>query len=157
WITHCAGAYDREVVSGDAPRPDTEGEPLEAATDAGFTIGPSFRWIRGASRVGTDVVCRLQAPGAIEPLRLHPGLIDSCLRTLSLPLDSAEVGAPFHVGALRLFRVPKPGGPMWCQVTASGDIRLFDGDALAMEIEGLEVRKLDRPSVLPLVRVEWRE
>ena len=157
WITHCTGTYDRHVVvPGDAPRPEDPGDPAEARVDAGFTLGPSFRWTRSVSRAGQDVWCRLEAPAAIEDFRLHPGLIDSCLRALALTLDGDDVHVPFHVDTLRVFRTPKLNAPLWCHAGASGDVRLFDADALVMDVNGLQVRKLEGARTLPLVRVEWR-
>jgi acyl transferase domain-containing protein/acyl carrier protein len=149
WITHCSGSYDREAAQSDAARPLFDGQPIETKTDAGFNIGPSFRWMRDVRRDGGVFACRMEAPPAVEDVRIHPGLIDSCLRMLSLGLDDVRV--PFRIESLRVFR--KPTAPLWCRAEGN-EIQLFSGDGLTMEVTGFEARKLAKE--LPLVRVEWQ-
>jgi acyl transferase domain-containing protein/acyl carrier protein len=151
WITHCSGTYDRTAVEPDVPRPQFNGEPVDADTDAGLNLGPSFRWTRAVSRSGDEVFCRMERPPGLETIAFHPGLIDSCLRTRSLNLS--ELHVPFRIETLRIFR--KPGATLWCHSTEDS-IRLFDDDSLLMEVSGFEVRPLSRTTELPLYRVEWQ-
>jgi acyl carrier protein len=151
WVAHCRGKYDRGELRSDAVRPDVAGEPLTASADAGFTLGPSFQWIRNLKRNGDEIFCDLEHPSGAETTAFHPALIDSCLRTRSIGLD--EVHVPFHIDELRVFAKPK--APLSCH-SIPGVIRLFNGDTAAMEIRGFEVRKLERARELPLLRVEWQ-
>jgi acyl transferase domain-containing protein/acyl carrier protein len=151
WVVHCSGQYERGELRSDAVRPTVAGEPLATSADAGFTLGPSFQWIRNLTGNGDEVACDLERPAGAEGGSFHPGLIDSCLRTRSIGLD--EVHVPFHIDELRVFARPK--APLWCHSTADV-IRLFNGEAPAMEIRGFEVRKLERARELPLLRVEWQ-
>jgi len=155
WVAHCSGKYDRGELRSDAVRPNVAGEPLTASADAGFTLGPSFQWIRSLTRNGDEIFCDFERPSGAETTAFHPGLIDSCLRTRSIGLDDVHV--PFHIDELRVFAKPK--APLSCHSTPAV-IRLFNalssGDAAAMEIRGFEVRKLERARELPLLRVEWQ-
>ena len=153
WITHCTGSYDRSegrTSSSAQPRVSAAMKPVAVPT-AGFTLGPSFQWMREVSSNADEIICTLERPSGIEPKPFHPGLIDSILRTRAIGLDGVHV--PFHIDELRVYR--KPGASLQCHSTPN-TIHLFDGDELAIEINGFEVRKLDRPKELPLYRVEWQ-
>jgi len=149
WITHCTGSYARDAVQSDAIRPQFDGEPIEAKSDAGFNIGPAFRWMRDIRRNGKAFTSRMEPPPITEDFRFHPGLIDSCLRMLSIGLEDIRV--PFRIESLRVFGKPK--APLTCRAEEN-TIHLFSGEALTMEITGFEARKLARE--LPLYEVQWR-
>ena len=99
WITHCTGSYERGATQSDATRPPFDGEPVEAKTDAGFDIGSSFRWMRNVRRNGNAVACRMEPPPVAEDFRFHPGLIDSCLRMLSIGLEERPRPVPRQLAA----------------------------------------------------------
>jgi acyl transferase domain-containing protein/acyl carrier protein len=171
WVTHCEGAFERDVVSipvrFDELRARHQRE-TSGSIDAGFTIGPSFRWTHDVRENGQEVFCRMDSPlpkAIVDEYRLHPGLIDSCLRALSLCAPDTgrhrELYVPFRIDALRLYAKPDANATLWCHAEASevspqhitGNVRLMDDSgAVMLEVLGLEARK----RADSLLRIEWQ-
>jgi acyl transferase domain-containing protein/acyl carrier protein len=171
WVTHCEGRFEREVASPPVRLLDELKARHQRGTngglDAGFTIGPSFRWTHDVRENGQEVLCRMDSPlptAAVDEYRLHPGLIDSCLRALSLCAPDRgrrrELYVPFRIGTLRLHAKPNANATLWCHAEASevcphhiaGTVRLMDDSgAVILEVLGFEARK----RADSLLRVDW--
>jgi NAD(P)-dependent dehydrogenase (short-subunit alcohol dehydrogenase family) len=132
--------------------------------DAGYTLGPPFRWIAEAWRGEKEILCRFEAPRdvpAASTFQLYPGLIDSCFQSLLIDIAEDLVGreylfVPFHLERFALHAAPRPGASLYCHTmlrgssTAhsehlAGELVLFDGGGtLLAEMNGLEIRKASR-------------
>ena len=164
WSTHCRGTFSD---AASAAAVDLEalkarlGEEQDRNADAGFELGPSFRWTRGVRVCANEVLCHMTPPLPTGDGSLHPGLLDSCFRSLSLATSGETQYVPFHIDALHLLGRARQS--MWChaQLTRStseqlvGNIRLFDDEgAVLIDIAGLEARALRTRD--PLYAVEWK-
>src|SRR5258706_1340045 len=162
WTTHCSGSFDNAQPATPVDLPALQArlhEEQERNTDAGFAIGPSFRWTKGVRLAANEALCRMEPPLATH--ELHPGLLDSCLRTLGLFAAGDALYAPFHVDALHV--LGRTAGPMWCHVQLTeataehfvGNVRLLDEHGtVLLDITGLEARALRKRD--PLYAIEWQ-
>jgi acyl transferase domain-containing protein/NAD(P)-dependent dehydrogenase (short-subunit alcohol dehydrogenase family) len=162
WTTHCSGSFDNAQPRAAVDLADLQArlhEEQERNADAGFDIGPSFHWTKSVRIAANEALCRMEPPLATHDL--HPGLLDSCFRTLGLFADGDAVYAPFHVEALHV--LGRAGGPMWCHTQLSeataehlaGNVRLLDEHgAVLIDIVGLEARALRKRD--PLYAIEWQ-
>lgn len=191
WRTHCLAVLDTDTPPSTADiemipvRAENLGTPRRVGEGIGdgYALGRSFQWVTEARADTTGALCRLASPlepGAVAPYRLHPGLIDSCMRALGLclPEDATapeEIFAPVAILAARFHGRPETTGPYWCRVEVSendrdrivGDVVLFDDDgAVILEIDGLDARRLalsaitassatDMAEASPLLDLTW--
>ncbi len=164
WVIHCEGTFANVAPSPPAILPSFSGATvLDADADAGFAIGPSFRWTRDARRSDREVLCRMVSPlpaEIVDEYSIHPGLLDSCLRALSLCAPGAGVHLPFRIAELRFHAKPDANATLWCHAEAddisaqhiAGSVRLMDASgALLLEVRGLEARKRAET----LLRLDW--
>jgi 3-oxoacyl-(acyl-carrier-protein) synthase/NAD(P)-dependent dehydrogenase (short-subunit alcohol dehydrogenase family) len=166
WITHCEGRFEHGVVSAAVRLDELQARHQRVKTgsvDAGFTIGPSFRWTRGVFENGQEVLCRMESPLPPETAgeyRLHPGLIDSCLRALALCAPEDGTYLPFRIGTLRFHAKPDARATLWCHAELSalsaqhlaGNVQLLDDTgAVILEVLGLEARKRTNS----LLQLDW--
>lgn len=116
WQTHVSGTAMigtaqevPELRTGhalNAVDPDTFYNQLE---QAGFGLGPEFRWLRSL-RVASDFVvadCAASVTGTQSQMTLHPGLLDTAFQLMSefwQDLEGEAVFIPFRIGRIRLFR-----------------------------------------------------
>jgi acyl transferase domain-containing protein/acyl carrier protein len=137
--------------------------------EAGYQLGPTFRWAEQIWRGDGEALCRLRRPQPNEsqPYRLHPGLLDTGfqLTAASLRLDSLKrmadswtVAVPVAVGGLRLYRPADMAA--WCHIVAkdnsngnpdevSVDIQLLDeSGGLIAAIDGFCARPVARADLL---------
>ncbi|MFA6110155.1 MAG: SDR family NAD(P)-dependent oxidoreductase, partial [Candidatus Latescibacterota bacterium] len=146
---------------------EREGEGFYARfRQAGYTLGPAFRWIDRIWRASGEALGRLWAPAVpdVGAYPLHPGLVDSCFQLLAHCLDGGDEppadGRLFvPVAVERCVHLAVPwDAEVWCHArlrpetgkeTLTADLRLTDsqGQVLA-EITGLTVRRLDRRHLL---------
>ena len=180
WVTHCTGTIEPRAAASAMPSCLDEliafhasrNEPLRGASDAGFSVGPSFQWTQSMSKGLDEVVCLMASPlpeQAVEHFQLHPGLIDSSLRTLALCLPEAsrnknEVYAPVKIDTLRFHGKPQAKGALWCHTQATeisegrivGDVQLMDDcGQTVMEVLGLEAKRIALSSQFDAAKRDW--
>ena len=130
--------------------------------DAGYNLGPSFRWIRELWRRDGEVLARLERPDAIreaEPTPLHPTLIDACFQAgcavieggIPFIVSTGDVYVPFTLE--RFHFQGNPGAALWCHATLheapdpgreiiAVDLNVFaDGGTRIAAVEGLCLKR----------------
>jgi acyl transferase domain-containing protein/acyl carrier protein len=147
WQLHCSGTIVRDVAELPAPQIGPTTPVAAANASAGFTLGASFRRTRDFRAGDAEVVCAIDAP------EMHPGVIDSALRTLALGLPAdGDVFAPVRIESLRLAAT----SAVTCHARTTGlssmhiagDVHLLDANgAVALAVRGLEARKLSIASI----------
>ena len=174
WPVH-ATATLQSRIDLPAATPPTAGSPAAETTgaefyrvlsDAGYTLGPSFRWVQSLRQTDTSAVAVLAAPdGAIEPTAydVHPGLLDSCFQVLGWCAgvraaelaDGAALYIPAAIDAVHFFRRPS-ARPLRCQIRLAasdparthrlrGDLHLTEEDGTpVLDVLGFEARRAPR-------------
>ncbi|QWF78052.1 type I polyketide synthase [Amycolatopsis sp. CA-230715] len=135
--------------------------------------GPSFATI-GAIRVATGrglrAVAEVDVPeGLGAELRLHPALVDPCLRLFTLALnDNDSVLVPVSLGTVRVYGDPARASSARIAVTTTadgghvGDLHLVDPDGVVvLEIGEIALRRANPDELLApvserLVEPRWR-
>lgn len=191
WIHHAEGAL-RPVAGGGSPMPDasalaairdrcTEELSGESFYDtfwqAGYHLGPSFRWIKEAWRRDGEVLCRMERPTSLDPsdpFKLHPGLVDACFQVscasfpgggLQIILDAGDIYVPLGLSAFRFLAVPQTAA-LWCHVRVqesaaansdmvTTDIDLWDENGVPVaQAVGLRMKRAPRELLLKSLQVE---
>ena len=148
------------------------GDAYDRLSRQGYGYGPAFRGLRGAWRLGDDVLAEVAAPpGLVESaasFSLHPALLDAALHALLLAdgdPDARRIRLPFswrgarlHAAGAAALRVRlSPDGPQ----TASLAVTDASGVPVA-RIDGLTFQpvaadRLGHPSRDGLFRLDWTE
>ncbi len=153
WTRHADGILRRlPADSGGQPLPT--GDALAAIRDrcteelagadfyagfwqAGYHLGPTFRWVRQAWRRDGEVFCRMERPENLEPdepFVLHPGLIDACFQIscaafpgggLKTVLASGDIYVPLSVTAWR-YLAPLQSAALFCHVRVQAELSTHD-------------------------------
>lgn len=163
-----APPFARTPTHGAAPL--THAEFYSVLDAAGYTLGPSFRWIASAQLAADGALGTLTSPTDTlerDTYDLHPGLLDSCFQLLgwSAGVQSAELAAgtaiyiPASIDAVRFYR--RPSSPtLRCVVRLTerdhtrthklrGDLVLLDADGTpCLEVRGFEARRAPRSILL---------
>jgi len=176
WVEHCSGTIE--------PAPaDAESESFEALSarfgeekpaegvEAGFSIGEGYQWTRSVRSGQQEVLCRMQSAD-----HFPAGLIDSCLRTLSLCAErrpeDGTIHVPFRIEAVRFLGSPSANAELWCHARATeisddriaGNVRVLDSAGmLLMDVAGLETRRVPESLLAgesaledSLLEIEWQ-
>ena len=186
WTLHAAGVLTPSAADGPAERLPVSVNAIRARCsqelsgdefyqplwDAGYQLGPGFRWAEHIWRRDGEALGRLRPPqpGESQPFLLHPGLLDTCfqLTAASLPIENLQrlvdqwsVAVPVAVDSLRLH-----GGAVsaaWCHVVAgqhpnghgtevSVDIELLDEDGrLIASVTGFRSQRVALSDLLGTV------
>ncbi|MBI1357399.1 MAG: SDR family NAD(P)-dependent oxidoreductase [Acidobacteria bacterium] len=197
WTLHASAFLD----PGGSPEPEpadlpalrarclrsASGEELyQALWNAGYELGPRFRWIESLWLGESEALGRLRAAEPAEQsgrYRIQPGLLDSFLQ-----LSGAAVGAgaaarftdgraiTVPVGMDRLLFHRPVEGPLWCHAAPREadparadevvvDLRVFDEQGRpVVTVEGFRARRVSRAALGGsrraeswLYQLEWRE
>ena len=121
-----------------------------------LTLGSDFKWVREIQLGSGEALGSLAAPASqtFAELRVHPGLLDSCLRLLCMALPDLVSGTfvPVRIDRLELLPDRLRGARFACHVERSeggterelaGNICILDAEARpAAILRGLHARKL---------------
>ncbi|GAA1949559.1 beta-ketoacyl synthase N-terminal-like domain-containing protein [Amycolatopsis minnesotensis] len=138
--------------------------------------GPSFATIsaiRVATGRGLRAVAEVEVPAGLgHELRLHPALVDPCLRLFTLALNENDSGAsalvPVSLGTVRVYGDPARAASVRIAVTTGadgghvGDLHLVDPDGVVvLEIGEISLHKATSEELLApvserLVEPRWR-
>jgi acyl transferase domain-containing protein/D-arabinose 1-dehydrogenase-like Zn-dependent alcohol dehydrogenase/acyl carrier protein len=142
----------------------------ERLWDAGYHLGPAFRWLDEIWRGSGEVLCRMRRPQPDDDFaryRIPPGLIDSCFQLAGLSFGEGEIArlvneemitVPVGVGLLEVHDLDgSTDGEVWCHVTAHdavspdepvADLRLFDESGrIIMTVERFRARRIARETL----------
>lgn len=179
WTVHLHGKIRGGADAAAMPPPslaaaggvETSGDEFyRVLHSAGYTLGPSFRWVQSLQQREHAAVGVLQAPpDALEPAAydLHPGLLDSCFQLLGWCAgvrhgelgDGAAIYIPAAVESVRCFRRPS-ARKLRVEVRMTepdharthrlrGDIRLMEENGtVVLEVTGFEARRAPRALLL---------
>jgi acyl transferase domain-containing protein len=196
WKLHTSGSFEAltdaatEPVDLDAVRARctqtlSSTEFYERLWDAGYHLGPAFRWIDAIWHGDGEAVCRMRRPQAHDDAgryRIPPGLIDSCFQLVGLTLGEGEIAGlvneqmitvPIGVGVLEFHG--NIDGEVWCHVSASdsassdkvvANVRLVDETGrIIMTVERFQARRVARETLVRretdqamewLYQLQWR-
>ncbi|WBB80649.1 type I polyketide synthase [Micromonospora sp. WMMD882] len=150
-------APDLDAITGACDRPLGDLDAFyRRVTDAGLSLGPSFRWLDEV-RVGDGVaVGEIRTPDALDtgvPYPVHPGLLDACFQLLGLsrpqPDGGLAVHVPFRVDRLRVTPSDGTGLRAYARSSATGtevvgDVVVADrAGRVVVELRGLRLRHVD--------------
>jgi acyl transferase domain-containing protein/aryl carrier-like protein len=153
-------ALDQAAILARCGAPVTAAELHAAFEDAGYRLGPSFRWLGDGRRGDGVATAPLRAATAEEAAlgALHPGILDVCFQILAMACGpehlralaaAGEVYLPVGIGQLRVQDVGEPavrvavelrgggGAPSSRDLTA--DVVLWDGQGRPV-VQAREVR-----------------
>jgi acyl transferase domain-containing protein/acyl carrier protein len=140
WTTHSVGEIGRSAGNSPAPlRLDeirerctlqmTDAEFFGPLREAGYHLGPAYRWIERIWRGEKESLCRLRLPReSEEDFAPHPGLLDSCFQVLSLSYSGGGVSGlrpgddiyvPISVEHIALHAPVR--GPLWWYAERRGE------------------------------------
>jgi acyl transferase domain-containing protein/acyl carrier protein len=149
--------------------------------DAGYQLGPSFRWIEEIRRRGGEVLARMRAPALKEQrYGVPPGLLDACFQLTAACLgaddraalvDEQAITVPVGIDTLKVFE--PIAGSLWCHAAARAgprageiavDLQLLDTTGqVVLSVEQLRSRRISRAALTGdtalaqwLYGLEWR-
>ncbi|HEX4111431.1 MAG TPA: type I polyketide synthase [Stellaceae bacterium] len=148
-------------------------EHYRLCAEHGLSYGATFQGVADIWFGHGEALGRIAAPDAVasDAVRysLHPALFDACIQvmfaTFAWSDEAAQRAAyvPIAIERLRLYR--KSGRIAWCHArlrerkrrSASADFVLYDDAGIVAEIEGLQLRRLDAPSVPAVPAYHWEQ
>jgi nucleoside-diphosphate-sugar epimerase/acyl carrier protein len=159
-------------------RPLSSADFYQQLWDAGYQLGPTFRWLDEIWRGEGEVVCRMRRPHPsdhADRYMVPPGLIDSCFQLVAASFDDAEISRLVNdqiiavpVGVVSIQTLGCPDTELWCHVVSErspstdevfADIRLFDDTGqLHMLVEGFRAKRVSREALVgrrPERAAEW--
>jgi epothilone polyketide synthase D len=177
WKLHASGTLqtanvassivDLPAIQARCPQPIAAMDFYQQLWDAGYHLGPTFRWIEQIWRGDGEVLCRMRQPeGRDRAARyvIAPGLLDSCFQLIGAGLGPSDIArlvdeeiftVPIGIGALELNG--PPSGELWCHVVTQesaspdevqADVRLCDqtGRTVAV-VEKFRARRVARETL----------
>jgi acyl transferase domain-containing protein/acyl carrier protein len=185
WTTHSTGALDGarvralpaplrlDDIRARCPNPMTAANFFGPLREAGYHLGPAYRWIEQIWRGEKESLCRLRLPGESEDdFAPHPGLVDSCFQVMSLSYSGGGVsglkpGDDIYVPiGVELVTIHAPlhapnRGNLWWHAERRGDGRnpdVFIADAsliddtgrVIVSVEGARLKRARRDLLIRL-------
>ncbi|MEZ4241527.1 MAG: SDR family NAD(P)-dependent oxidoreductase, partial [Myxococcota bacterium] len=126
---------------------------------SGLDYGPLFRGVVGLHAGDGEARGQVALPEALdgEPVGLHPALLDACFHvaTAALP-DDGRTWVPVGIDRVRVVLPGATALRVHAEVHVDGarrraTLRGWAGDALALEVDGLEVATAEAEEALPPV------
>jgi acyl transferase domain-containing protein/acyl carrier protein len=139
----------------------------------GLSYGAAFQAIGDIWHGGDEALGRIAAPDAVVAdaahYTLHPALLDACIQvifaTFAWSGEAAQHAAyvPVAIERLRMYR--KSARVVWCHArlrerkrrSAVADFVLYDDVGTVAEVEGLQLRRLDAPSMPAVPAYHWAQ
>jgi acyl transferase domain-containing protein/acyl carrier protein len=104
WTTHAVGLLEgansrtapaplgMDEIRGRCPHEMTDAAFFGPLREAGYHLGPAYRWLERIWRGEKESLCRLRVPREFEDdYAPHPGLVDSCFQVMSLSYPGGGV------------------------------------------------------------------
>ncbi|MGP4112735.1 type I polyketide synthase [Streptomyces sp. 4N509B] len=145
-----------EAGGGAAAALDAE-EFYEQLAELGLDYGPRFRLLASVARTGPDAAAGiLSAADAAGVEQLPPPVLDCSMQTLVAAVDGSDTHLPVGFELVRLFRKPRgalrslvrlrPPSPT-TDADRCADVVVLDAeDAPVFVVNGLQLRRLERPA-----------
>jgi acyl transferase domain-containing protein/SAM-dependent methyltransferase/acyl carrier protein len=148
-------------------------EHYRLCAEHGLSYGAAFQGVGDIWYGRDEALGRIVLPDAVvrdaATYSLHPALLDAAIQVIfatfawSHEAEQRAAYVPVAIERLRLYR--KSAGVAWCHArlrerkrrSAIADFVLYDDAGRLAEIEGLQLRRLDGPSVPAVAAYHWEQ